>query len=59
MKYIEEVFLKTKNKKKRQYGCERYKTLPEDEEKKSLLSTEKNIIKWEETSHHNYKKLSF
>ena len=48
------VFLKKKKKKEQQYGHERYKHLPED--KKKLLSIEKNI-KWEKTPYHNYKKL--
>ena len=37
------VFVKNKNKKKQQYGCERYKNLSEDE-KINRLGMEKNII---------------
>ena len=37
------IFLKEKKKKKRQYCCERYKNLSENQNK-NLLSIEKNII---------------
>ena len=50
------VFLKKKKKKKRQYGHERYKSLPEDEKNK-LPGYKKNTVKWEKIPYYNYKKL--
>ena len=41
--------------KKKQYGREPYKNLPEDEKQK-LVEYKKNVIKWEETPYCNYKK---
>ena len=41
---VRDIKLFLKKKKKQQYGLERYKNLPEDE-KQSLLSIEKNVIK--------------
>ena len=37
------VFLQKKKKRKQQYGCERYKNLPEDE--KQLVEYRKKICK--------------
>ena len=50
------TFLKNK-KKKWQYGCERYKTLLEDEKNKKWLKRAKNIIKLEKTLYYNYNKV--
>ena len=54
-KFVEDIkiFLRKKKKKKREYGRERQKNLSENE-KKSLLSIEKNIIEGEKALYHNY-----
>ena len=42
-----------KNKKKRQYSCEWYKNLLEDEKQK-LVEYRKKTIKWEKVPYYNY-----
>ena len=55
MKHIK-VFLKKKKKKKQQYGCERYKNLPEDEKQKLVQYRKHLIIKM---PYYNYETLLF
>ena len=49
-------FLKMKRKIKRQYGCEQYKTVPEDEKQK-LAEYRKKYYKTKKITYYNYKKL--
>ena len=51
-----EVFLK-KNKKKSNNIVLKDTKIYQTMKNKSLLNTEKNIIKWEKTPYYNYKKL--
>ena len=48
----------SKEEKKRKYGREWYKNLPEFETQK-LVEYRKNIIKWKKTPYYNYEKLFF
>ena len=54
--YIRKKNLRNIKKKKRHYGCKRYKN-PSQNKKQKLIEYRKNIIKWEKMPYYNYKKL--